>query len=103
ERGAFGNLPCGEGFISPCGGQGAIVVDGTIALLGAVDEPVTLTVGDGRLVAADGGLGPQFMASLEAAGEGGTNLAELGIGTNDQAKLTGKVLEDEKILGTVHI
>ena len=23
ERGAFGNLPCGEGFISPVGGNGA--------------------------------------------------------------------------------
>lgn len=103
ERGAFGNLPCGEGFISPCGGQGVIVVDGTIASLGAADEPVTLTVGDGRLVAADGGLGPQFMARLEAAGDGGTNLAELGVGTNDRAQLTGKVLEDEKILGTVHV
>jgi aminopeptidase len=102
-RGAFGNLPCGEGFISPCGGQGMIVVDGTIASLGSVDEPVTLTVGDGRLIAADGGLGPRFMALLEAAGDRGTNLAELGIGTNDQAQLTGKVLEDEKILGTVHI
>ena len=25
------------------------------------------------------------------------------MGTNDRAQLTGKVLEDEKILGTVHV
>ena len=38
-----------------------------------------------------------------AHGEPGTNLAELGVGTNDRARLTGNVLEDEKILGTVHV
>jgi len=101
--GAFGNLPCGEGFISPAGGQGQIVVAATLASVGVADEPVTLTVQGGRLVRAENGLGPRFIGLLEAAGDGGTNLAELGVGTNDRAKLTGKVLEDEKILGTVHV
>jgi leucyl aminopeptidase (aminopeptidase T) len=30
-------------------------------------------------------------------------VAELGIGTNEKAILTGNILEDEKILGTAHI
>ena len=34
-------------------------------------------------------------------GEQGTNVAELGIGTNEKAELTGELLEDEKILGTL--
>jgi leucyl aminopeptidase (aminopeptidase T) len=102
-RGAFGNLPCGEGFIAPFGGEGTIVVAGTIASIGPVDEPVMLTVQRGRLVGAEGGPGPRFLALLEGTGERGTNLAELGIGTNDRAELTGKVLEDEKILGTIHV
>ena len=103
EPGAFGNLPCGEGFIAPRAGEGQLVVAATMAALGLAEEPVTLTVSDGRLVGATGGLGPRFLALLQAAGERGTNLAELGVGTNDRAQLTGNVLEDEKILGTVHV
>jgi leucyl aminopeptidase (aminopeptidase T) len=100
--GAFGNLPCGEGFIAPAGGDGTIVAS-SLAPLGLSDEPVTLTVENGRLVSAVHGLGPEFLSRLTAHGELGTNLAELGIGTNDRATLTGNVLEDEKILGTVHV
>ena len=103
ERGMFGNLPCGEGFIAPLGGEGRIVVAGTLASVGIGDRPTTLTVSGGRLTAANGGLGEPFIELLRAAGELGTNLAELGVGTNERAQLTGKVLEDEKILGTVHV
>ena len=56
-----------------------------------------------RLVAADGAGGKRLLATLQAAGELGTNLAELGIGTNERATMTGNVLEDEKILGSVHV
>ena len=30
-------------------------------------------------------------------------MAEFGIGTNDKAILTGIILEDEKVMGTIHI
>jgi leucyl aminopeptidase (aminopeptidase T) len=100
--GAFGNLPAGESFIAPLSGSGTIVA-ASLAPLGLSDEPATLTIQDGRIVAAEGGLGPEYLKRLEAHGELGTNLAELGVGTNECARLTGNVLEDEKILGTVHI
>ncbi|MEK7308248.1 MAG: hypothetical protein AAB089_04170 [Nitrospirota bacterium] len=32
-----------------------------------------------------------------------TNIAELGIGTNDKASRPDNILESEKILGTIHI
>ncbi|HTU85065.1 MAG TPA: hypothetical protein VMF57_05790 [Solirubrobacteraceae bacterium] len=100
--GAFGNLPCGEAFIAPLSGEGRLIAR-SIARLGLSDEPATLTLTDGRLLAAEGGLGPELMRLLSAHGALGTNLAELGVGTNEKARLTGNVLEDEKILGTVHV
>jgi leucyl aminopeptidase (aminopeptidase T) len=30
-------------------------------------------------------------------------VAELGVGTNGRARVTGQVLEDEKVLGSVHV
>ena len=103
ERGAFGNLPCGEGFISPAGGNGTLVVDGSIAGIGLVDEPVELVVEGGHLTSARGGQGMALMDLLTEHGEDGTNIAELGIGTNEKAILTGEILEDEKILGSCHV
>jgi len=103
EPGVFGNLPCGEGFIAPLGGEGRIVVAGTLASAGIGDEPAALSVSGGQLTAAEGGLGPRFIELLRAHREKGTNLAELGVGTNERAQLTGQVLEAEKILGTVHV
>jgi leucyl aminopeptidase (aminopeptidase T) len=105
ENGAFGNLPCGEGFIAPAEGTttGTLVVDGSIASIGRVSEPVTLTVEGGHLTGATGPEGKRLMELLTAHGEDGTNVAELGIGTNEKAELTGEILEDEKILGTAHV
>src|SRR5215208_6961698 len=53
DPGAFGNLPCGEGFISPLGGEGTIYA-ATLATLGLPEDPVRLTVEGGRLADAEG-------------------------------------------------
>jgi leucyl aminopeptidase (aminopeptidase T) len=105
NRGAFGNLPCGEGFIAPLEGttEGTLVVDGSIAEIGLLETPVSLTVREGHLVEATGSDGARLMELLTAHGADGTNVAELGIGTNEEAILTGNILEDEKILGTCHV
>jgi leucyl aminopeptidase (aminopeptidase T) len=102
QAGAFGNLPAGEGFIAPLTGTGAIVAS-SLAGIGISEDPAHLTMEEGQLVAAHSGAGPELLHQLRAHGTLGTNLAELGVGTNDAATLTGNVLEDEKILGTVHI
>lgn len=101
--GAFGNLPCGEAFVSPATAEGTLVVDGSIAGVGKVETPVELTVRDGHLTDATGPEGARLLEMLTMHGEDGTNVAELGIGTNEEATLTGNILEDEKILGTAHV
>jgi leucyl aminopeptidase (aminopeptidase T) len=104
-RGAFGNLPCGETFIAPVEGtaEGTLVVDGSIAGVGLLETPTSLTVRGGHLTDTTGSDGATLMQLLSEHGEDGTNVAELGIGTNEEALLTGNVLEDEKILGSCHV
>jgi aminopeptidase len=102
QPGAFGNLPCGEGFIAPAGGEGRLAAM-SIAVVGLAPEPAMLTVQEGRLADATGAAGQALLSLLDPHGPDGRNLAELGVGTNDQAQVTGNILEDEKILGTVHI
>jgi leucyl aminopeptidase (aminopeptidase T) len=100
---AFGNLPCGEGFVSPLAGEGRMVA-GSLAGVGLPrGAPPVLTIESGRLAHATEPEGERLLAALQTAGEEGMNLAELGVGTNERATLTGNILEDEKILGTVHV
>ncbi|MFB6077339.1 MAG: hypothetical protein ABEK12_04380, partial [Candidatus Nanohaloarchaea archaeon] len=35
--------------------------------------------------------------------DGARNVAEFGVGTNPAATLIGNILQDEKVLGTVHV
>ena len=104
QRGAFGNLPCGEGFVAPIEteGEGTLIVDGTISGV-PKDEAVELRLESGALVEASGDAGARLLELLRDAGPGGTGVAELGIGTNEKAILTGNLIEDEKILGSCHV
>jgi leucyl aminopeptidase (aminopeptidase T) len=102
---AFGNLPAGEGFIAPVenGTNGRIVFDGSIWPVGILEEPLTVDIADGYATDLSGPRAQEFRSWIEPHGREAFAVAELGIGTNDSAKLTGNVLEDEKILGTIHV
>ncbi len=104
--GAFGNLPAGEAYIAPLEGtaKGILVYDASMGGVGLLAEPIRVTVKDGYAVKVEGGEeAAKLKAILEKAGKNSGNIAELGIGTNAGARVTGSVLEDEKVLGTVHI
>jgi len=102
---AWGNLPAGEAFISPVetSGEGSIVFDGALAGYGMLREPIFVTVVGGRAIDAHGEAARWLLDTLDAGGPTGRLLAELGIGTNPQATLNGRILEDEKAVGTAHL
>ncbi|CAN5620782.1 aminopeptidase [soil metagenome] len=106
EKGQWGNLPTGEAYLAPVEGQsqGVVVVDGSMAGVGMTREPIRIVVKDGYATEITGG--PEastLIALLEPHGRDARTVAEFGIGTNDRAILTGVILEDEKVLGTIHI
>jgi leucyl aminopeptidase (aminopeptidase T) len=100
KKGAFGNLPAGEGFIAPVEkkSQGTLVFDGSFAGLGVLTHPLKITVEKGKATKIEGDRG-----KLKKMLTNGDNIAEVGIGTNPKAKLIGNVLEDEKVMGTAHV
>jgi len=105
KPGSFGNLPAGEAFIAPVEGtaEGVIIVDGSIASIGLVSEPVKITVRKGFAEEFYGKEALMLKKTLESVGlREAFNLAEFGIGTNAQARISGNILEDEKAYGTVH-
>jgi len=106
EKGLWGNLPTGEAYLAPLEGQsnGVVVVDGSMAGVGMAAEPIRIVVKDGYATEITGGAeAARLRALLEPHGKDAYTVAEFGIGTNDKAILTGLILEDEKVMGTIHI
>lgn len=102
--GDFSNLPAGEAYIAPVEGtaNGIIVVDG--AMVGKVKKPIKIVVKEGFATQIIGDKSAEELEKiLEPFGQPGRNVAELGIGTNHKAQIVGSVLEDEKVMGTVHM
>lgn len=101
-----GNLPSGEVYLAPLEGttNGVIVFDGSIAGIGILKNPVKVIVKDGYAEKFIGkGEAKKLAQMLDKVGRDARAIAEFGIGTNYKAKITGHILEDEKVLGTVHI
>jgi aminopeptidase len=106
ENGQWGNLPTGESYLAPLEGEsnGLVVVDGSMAGIGLVDQPITIRVESGFATDITGGeQATRLRHLLEPHGKEARTVAEFGIGTNDKAILSGVILEDEKVMGTIHI
>lgn len=106
--GEMGNYPGGEICCAPLedSANGLLVADLTVpyTVEGLVDEPVRLRFEGGRVISIEGGRAAGILRELvEAAGEGGNVIAELGIGLNPTIAPRGHVMLDEKAAGTAHV
>lgn len=104
QAGAFGNLPSGESYIAPVenSANGVIVIDGSLAGYGLLKSNLKIEIKDGYVQKTEGDGAGYLEKIFHKFGKEARNLAEFGIGTNPKAKLTGNILEDEKVMGTVH-
>ncbi len=107
KKGEGGNLPTGETFAAPLEGKsnGVFVVDGSMAGIGMTDKsPIKIVVEKGFAAKISGGpKAKKLVELLDKHGKKARSIAEIGIGANEKAKLSGMILEDEKVMGTVHI
>lgn len=105
KKGSSGNLPSGEVFIAPVEGtaNGKFIVDASFAGIGKLEGDIEITVRNGLAAEVKGKNAKTVVKWLNHVGKCARNIAEFGIGTNDKAIVTGNLLEDEKVKGTVHL
>lgn len=108
--GVWGNLPAGEAYAIPVEGTGEGILVAPAGWYPELSQDMIFHIEQGMVVELLGGgaVGDKFRAMLKLGDDdplyqARRNLAELGIGTNPNARKADNVLEAEKIKGTVHI
>tara|TARA_B100000003_G_scaffold208868_1_gene230886 strand:- start:2694 stop:3821 length:1128 start_codon:yes stop_codon:yes gene_type:complete len=106
------NLPAGKAFIMPREGtmNGKVIIDGSWDAT-LLDEEIELEIENGIVIDVKGGttaanirqeFGEVARKLRSKDRENVWTVAEFGFGVNEQARLGGNVLEDEKRLGTCY-
>jgi leucyl aminopeptidase (aminopeptidase T) len=103
----FGTLPAGEAYLSPLENtaEGVLVIDGSFSIVeGLLNEPIILTVKGGKVIKAEGhGCCAELEKIFIKHNKTARTIAEFGVGTNDVAQITGNIVEDKKVRGSVHV
>lgn len=99
-----------EASIAPVEGtaEGTLIINGAVAGLGLISCPICLEIQAGKVVtitSTGNGTEASWLASELACcnDELVYMIGELGIGLNPKAKLCGTILEDEGVLGSIHV
>jgi 2,5-dihydroxypyridine 5,6-dioxygenase len=105
--GARSGVPTIEAYIAPLEGtaEGVAIVDASIAVLGLVAAPVAIRFVRGRAEAFEGGAQARALAELvrRTGHASAAMLSEIGIGLNPEARVVGRIIEDEGTYGTCHV
>ena len=87
--------------------EGTLIADASVPYLGigVLREPIVCEISDGFITRMEGGEQAEILlGDLEShADRNCFNVAELGVGLNPNARLTGLMLDDEGVMGTIHI
>jgi leucyl aminopeptidase (aminopeptidase T) len=83
--------------------NGVIVFERTVTDLGGIADDITITVEDGNAVDIRGGHDADRLRALIDGVPGATNIAELGIGLNPEARISDDIIETKKRIGTAHL
>jgi leucyl aminopeptidase (aminopeptidase T) len=104
KPGEISAFPGGEVSFPPLEGTacGTIVFERVMTDIGRLEEPIAVTVENGEAVAFRGGREAARLRSLVDGVAGATNIAELGIGLNEAARISDDITESKKKLGTAH-
>ena len=100
------NFPDGEIFTSPVedSANGTVYFDFPAIYRGNEVNNITITVKDGKVVEAHAQKNEEFLQKMLNLDEGASFIGEIAIGTNPKVtKITGDILLDEKIGGSIHI
>jgi leucyl aminopeptidase (aminopeptidase T) len=97
--------PGGEVSFPPIEGTsyGTVVIESVMTDIGRIVEPIVWTVREGHAVDIQGGEEAQRLRRHIEGVENATNIAELGIGLNEFARITSDITESKKARGTAHI
>ena len=107
EKGTIASPPDAEVNIAPLENltNGIIVVDGSIPCneIGLLKKESILTIKEGKVVKIEGEKASTLEEIFSKYPDNAKIIAEIGIGLNPLAKLSGSMLEDEGCLGTMHV
>ena len=100
------NMPGGEVYYAPIENStyGFIFFEGIRIFQNKEIKNISLEFEDGEITEAKAETGGEFLESLIKTDKGSNRIGEFGIGTNyDVKKMTGEMLFDEKMGGTIHL
>ena len=107
RRGEATGVPDIEAYVAPLeeDTHGALVVDGSTSVTGIVRTPISINIEKGMARNISGGSEALELCRIlrKAKKRTAFRVAEFGIGLNPLARIRGSIIEDEGMLGTVHV